>query len=363
MWMRRFDNDVLPRLAPRRVPPNAASSSAGRTHGAGHWGVACRLSVIATVASAILVVGSPWRVGAVQPLARNASSGCRLAANPGTSTQTIDVGGVPRRYRVAVPSDATKQRPLPLLLNFHGANSTDVGQAVYSQLEEKGQERGFVVVTPNAGVPPIWDDPATRARATSVEASAANLAFTMALIDHAKASLCIDIDRVYATGFSNGAGMAAYLGCKLSGQFAGIAPVAGVNLAAPCDHGKPMSVIAFHGTADPLVAYGGGPGAVAGLPNWTLPSVETAVHAWAKRAQCQTKPTLRTIGTEVQRIMYRGCRRGVSVVLYAVRGGGHTWPGTTFDLPMNGPTTHDVNAADLILDFFAHRPATKNAKS
>jgi polyhydroxybutyrate depolymerase len=48
--------------------------------------------------------------------------------------------------------------------------------------------------------------------------------------------------------------------------------------------------------------------------------------------------------------------------LYAVTGGGHTWPGS-FDVPMLGHTTQDINAADLILDFFSHHPPSKNAKS
>jgi polyhydroxybutyrate depolymerase len=280
---------------------------------------------------------------------------------PGASTQTIDVQGVPRQYRLAVPSEPTGKRPLPLILNFHGARWTDVAHAAYSQLEDKGPARGFVVVTPNAGVPPSWNriDP----NSNFFEASDANLAFTSALIDNVKASLCIDTHRVYATGFSNGAGMSAYLGCKLSRQLAAIALVASVNFAEPCPHGKPMSVIAFHGTADPEIAYEGGPGATPGRPDRDLPSVETAVQAWAQRAGCRTKPASQAIGTEVQRIAYRGCARGAGVVLYAVTGGGHTWPGS-IDVPMNGHTTQDINAADLILDFFSrHPPPSKNAKS
>ena len=301
-------------------------------------------------------------VSPAEPARAGASSGCGTPAVPGTSTQTIEIEGVPRQYRVAVPEDPTGQRPRPLILNFHGAGASDVGQAVYSQLEEKGPARGFVVITPNAGDPPMWDDPATLLERTYVEASDANLAFTRALIDNAKASLCIDTHRVYATGFSNGAGMSAYLGCKLSRQLAAIAPVAGVNIAEPCPDGKPMSVIAFHGTADAsLVAYGGGRD-VAGRPNKDVPPVETAVRAWAGRAGCRTKPASQAIGTEVQRIAYRGCARGAGVVLYAVAGGGHTWPGS-IDVPRNGHTTQDINAADLILDFFAHHPPSKNAKS
>jgi polyhydroxybutyrate depolymerase len=64
----------------------------------------------------------------------------------------------------------------------------------------------------------------------------------------------------------------------------------------------------------------------------------------------------------VQRITYRGCRGGNAVVLYAVPGGGHTWPGS-FDVPMRGHVTQDINAADLILDFFAHHPRAKKTQS
>ena len=294
-----------------------------------------------------------------EPAPAGRASGCEPSASPGISTQTIDVQGVPRQYRLAVPSEPTGKRPRPLILNFHGGNSNDVQQAVYSQLEEKGPARGFVVITPLSNLR-LWDD---KPELNFFEASDANLAFTSALIDNTTASLCIDTKRVYATGFSSGAGMSAYLGCKLSRQLAAIAPVAGVNVVAPCPHGKPMSVIAFHGTADANVAYGGGPGAIkGGRPDIDLPSVETAVQAWAGRAGCRTKPASQAIGTEVQRIAYRGCARGAGVVLYAVTGGGHTWPGS-IDAPMLGHTTQDINAADVILDFFAHHPPSKNAKS
>ena len=308
---------------------------------------------------AVAVVGA-WMtavsVSAAEPAPAGGASDCESSAAPGVSTQTIDVEGVARQYRLAVPEDPTGKRP-PLILNFHGARSNDVSQAVYSQLEDKGPTRGFVVITPDAGVPPSWD----RLEANFFEASDANLAFTRALIDIAKASLCIDTHRIYATGFSNGAAMSANLGCTLKPQLAAIAPVAGVNYPEPCPDGKPMSVIAFHGTADPSVPYGGG--AVPGRPAMDVPSVESVAQTWAQRAGCRAKPASKAIGTEVQRIAYRGCARGAGVALYAVTGGGHTWPGA-FDVPMLGHTTQDINAADLILDFFSqHPPPAKSARA
>ena len=187
-----------------------------------------------------------------------------------------------------------------------------------------------------------------------------NLAFTSALIDNAKASLCTDTRRVYATGFSSGAAMSAYLGCKLTRQIAAIAPVAGINLVAPCPHGKAMSVVAFHGTADPEVVYEGGPAVC--CPNIDLLSVDAAVRAWAQGADCATQPSRKSIGTQVERIAYRGCDKSTDVVLYKIANGGHNWPGS-FELDDLGIPTQDINAADLILDLFAHHPPSKNAKS
>ena len=340
-----------------RAVPTRSSAVAMRTPQS--WRLARRLWVVVAILSAAVALAIPARVAPAEraePAPARRSSGCGSPAVAGTTTEMLDVAGTPRQYRLAVPSEATGKRPLPLILNFHGARSNEVAQAVVSQLEEKGPARGFVVITPLSNLGG-WSKPGPK----FFEPHDTNLAFPRALIDAAAANLCIDKHRVYATGLSDGAGMSAYLGCKMSRQLAAIAPVAGVNLAEPCPHGNPMSVIAFHGTADASVAYGGG--AVPGRPAMDVPSVETAAKAWAQRAGCRTKPASQAIGTEVQRITYRGCDRANAVVLYSVTGGGHTTPGS-FDVPRNGHVTQDINAADLMLEFFSHHPPpSKNAKS
>jgi polyhydroxybutyrate depolymerase len=303
--------------------------------------------VVATLASVVVITPAH----ASSAAAAGGSKSCKPQAAPEPSTQTIDVDGVARQYRVAMPARAGGKGLRPLILNFHGSGRDDVTQAAYSELEEKGPARGFVVITPNAGNPAFWTsrDPAL---ATVRDA---NLAFTTALIDSAVADLCVDPPHVYATGFSAGAAMSADLGCTLGRQFAAIAPVSGVNLAAPCPGGKPMSVVAFHGTADPEVPYEGGTRQSLGGETIENPSVEAAVRVWAQRAECQTKPSSKSIGTEVERIAYRGCGSSTDVVLYKVVNGKHNWPGS-FELDDLGLPTKDINAADLILDFFSHHP-------
>ena len=113
----------------------------------------------------------------------------------------------------------------------------------------------------------------------------------------------------------------------------------------------------FHGTGDPVVPYNGG-GLGAGLDaslNIHVYPEPVAVAAWATRDRCAPTPVRHALSPMVERTAYRGCTAGTQVVLYRITGGGHTWPGG-IDVASLGVTTHDVNAADLILAFFAqHR--------
>lgn len=272
---------------------------------------------------------------------------------PGVETKSVDFDGAPREYRIATPTvEPSRGRGLPLILNFHGFRSNAVQQAVYSQLEEKGPAAGFVVITPQGtGPSAFWNILPNVPKPDDV-------AYTETLIDAAREQTCIDPARVYATGISNGGGMSTLLACELSNRIAAVAPVAGVNLVQPCPRGRPISVLAFHGEADAVVPFAGGKPAVGTAIE--TPPVEDAVAAFAERDGCRARPVERTIGTEVRRVSYRGCDRGTDVELYSVTNGGHTWPGS-LDVPRLGHVTQDVNAADLILDFFAAHPRSRTS--
>ncbi|MFQ5931897.1 MAG: polyhydroxybutyrate depolymerase, partial [Nitrospiraceae bacterium] len=58
-------------------------------------------------------------------------------------------------------------------------------------------------------------------------------------------------------------------------------------------------------------------------------------------------------GTRVRRESYRDCSGGAEVILYAVEGGGHTWPGSGFSSPSLGRTSQDISATELINGFFS----------
>jgi polyhydroxybutyrate depolymerase len=284
------------------------------------------------------------------PAGAKPSDGCDAAPRaPGTTTETLTTADGARQYRLAIPDGYTGEKAFPLILNFHGLGSNAEQQAGYSQLEAEGPERGFIVITPEgqklAGFG-FWNI------VPDVLTTPDDLGFTTALIDTAEAMLCVNTRRVYLTGMSNGGGMSVFLGCHIGDRLAAIAPVAGVNLEFnPCISEERVPVIAFHGQVDTIVPYFGGPLGVALLQDRLLPPVEDAVATWADRDGCKATPKTKSVSEHVQLFDYSGCDAKTDVQLYSVSDGGHTWPGAVAIGPL-GQTTQEIDAADLILDFF-----------
>ena len=262
------------------------------------------------------------------------------------AAMTIDVGGVERGYRLGVPRRSDNRTPQPLVLNLHGSGSNAVEQSAYSQLPRVGGERGYVVVTPDA-INGQWQLFPTDGSAGT------DLAFAKALLDRIESELCIDTGRVFATGISLGSAFATDLACTLTDRIAAVGNVAEEVVFPPCE--RELPVIAFHGTADKVVPYKEGD-VPAGQANAGLPGTEHNMAGWAALAHCDPTPTTTSVGTEVQHAAWTGCAKGAAVELYAVRGGGHTWPGSPVTVDYLGHTTDQIDATALILDFFDAHP-------
>lgn len=270
------------------------------------------------------------------------ASGCGGAAYaPGNSTRTISSGGRSRQFVLTIPAGYSPSTRRPLVFDFHGLGSDGPKEVVYSELATTAAARGYVGITPSAvrgtwAAPPLPRD----------------LTFVDDLTSWAKSHLCIDADRVFAGGISNGALLAGGLGCERSGRFAALALVAGPSLYPNCADEPPLPVIGFAGTADPVVPYEGGE--ALGFP---VPPVEDATAAIATaRNHCAAGPAVKQISDEVDRLTWSSCANGAKVQLYRIAGGGHTWPGSPIEIPGLGPTTQDVDASALAVVFFDRHP-------
>lgn len=272
------------------------------------------------------------------------------AATAPEGVATLTSGGVDRRYRVSVPEDLDPKRPTPVIVDLHGSGSDMEQQFVYSQLAARGPERGYVVVTPEGtGSPRGW--------ALSGEGDDA---FVADLLGEVGEAVCVDERRVFATGISNGAAYSALVACRQPYRFAGVGLVAASVGPIGCPPRVRPTVVAFHGTDDAIVPYGGGAVASEGSNGLDAPGAEDAIAEWADHDGCDSRPGRERVGSDVEVIAWAGCAGGATVSLHRVEGGGHTWPGAidvrTLGLTHLGATTQTVSATDVILDTFDAAP-------
>ena len=86
-----------------------------------------------------------------------------------------------------------------------------------------------------------------------------------------------------------------------------------------------------------------------------------SISEWAKSLGCDGLATIARPVTDIELSTYHNCIEGDGeALLYAVIGGGHTWPGAAIDLPVSdvGVTTHAISATSLMWDFFRAHPLT-----
>jgi polyhydroxybutyrate depolymerase len=177
--------------------------------------------------------------------------------------------------------------------------------------------------------------------------------FISELIDKLEASYNIDKTRIYANGMSNGGGMAFVLSCTLSDRIAAVGMVsAGLYPEwSWCTDHRPVPVIAFHGTADPVCPYNGGPSKLGG---GTFPSVPDFMAHWSRRNQCGPNPIVSAVAADVTRLQYTDCADDAGVVLYTIKGEGHQWPGGKRVAAgwMVGRYSRSINATRQMWAFF-----------
>jgi polyhydroxybutyrate depolymerase len=192
-----------------------------------------------------------------------------------------------------------------------------------SQWNRVADENGFIVVYPEGTGfgPKSWE-----MTGSETPSHMPDVIFISQLIDKLEASYNIDNARIYANGMSNGGGMAFVLSCTLSDRIAAVGMVsAGLDPGWNwCTDDRPVPVIAFHGTADPVCLYNGGWSKLAG---GAFPSVPGFMANWSRRNRCGPNPIASTIAANVTRLRYTDCADNAGVVLYTIKGEGHQWPG------------------------------------
>jgi len=132
------------------------------------------------------------------------------------------------------------------------------------------------------------------------------------------------------------------------------------TIGPTCPPDVRVPVLAFHGTADPVVPYRGGTVNSPAALGHDAPPAEQAMKEWADHDGCRTTPDEQKPTATVRRLDFPDCAPGENVTLYSLQGNGHTWPGglnvEQLGIRTYGSTNLDVDASSIMIDFFKAHP-------
>jgi polyhydroxybutyrate depolymerase len=253
-----------------------------------------------------------------------------------------------------------------VLLVFHGGGGWAGDIKRYSGIDAIADREGFVAVYPNGtgrwGRRLLTFNAGTccgYARDLGVD----DVGFALALLDDLERRAPVAVDRVYATGHSNGAMMAYRLALAASDRIAAVVAVAGgvVTDFAPTG---PVPVLHIHSVDDPRALYGGGLGPPFPLTNQRVehPAVDSVVAHWRAAQNCPEDPevvdTRRASAADgsphtATLFVWRPCAEGTEVALWKLTGAGHHWPGTADGRLERfvGPGTTVIDASEEVWRF------------
>jgi polyhydroxybutyrate depolymerase len=263
--------------------------------------------------------------------------------------EKLNFDGVERSYWVYLPEEYDGVEQMPLVFVFHGYTSNAMELMSYADFREEADARGMILVYPEGTLlenVTHWNVGGWTNRSTTDD-----VGFVGAMIDAMDEHYAVDLERVYATGHSNGGYLSIKLACEMSDRIAAVASVSGLmtpEMYSDCEPSRAMPLIEIHGLNDELVLYDG--------VFWST-SVEETINFWREKNGCVGDGTMEVMPTSektsfessVEHYSYSNTEGVVMVEHYKVIGGGHEWLNS---INVQGDANWDINTIETILNFF-----------
>jgi polyhydroxybutyrate depolymerase len=223
------------------------------------------------------------------------SAGCGQSSALGSGDQSLQVAGVTRTYVLDLPPAYDGSRAFPLVFAFHGASTSGrlFRSAFYGNLLSAMGDEAILVHPDALGEPTAWN-------------TAADVPFFDALVRELTSRLCVNEERIFATGHSSGGFFTNTLGCSRGDVLRAIAPVSGGGPLGRSCTGQVAAWVA-HAENDATVNFTNGEG---------------SRDRWLSANGCGDSTRAVSPNPCVE---YAGCDAG-SPVRWCVYQDGHNWP-------------------------------------
>lgn len=318
-------------------------------------------------------------------LAMLCAAGCGDATGPQALTRhTLEHDGLEREYFVFLPSAYDSGAALPVVVFMHGygGSATGTEAEVTNGITRYAERYDYIMVFPQStwfmsDGPERWEVTSWNHISDGFDTGPAgpictldaqeypcppecgrcgecgwaschdDVGFLQKLLTRVAADFSVDNDRIYVSGFSNGAMMANRFACEASGRLAAVALVGGrVEPGFECTPSTPVPLLQINGGQDDVVPHDGR----VSDSGYLYASTGNIATRWNDGASCST---IRDDWTSAA-----ANDRAVSCTISCADGrresidcvwpdGDHRWPGTPGTRGSNGYCVTGLQAASM----------------
>lgn len=249
---------------------------------------------------------------------------------------SLEHNGIEREYILYVPESYNSSNPTPMFLNFHGFGGSASDFMAQTNMTGLAEDNSFILVYPQGSC--IGDFSHWNACPPSIDnkSPADDFGFIETMINDISSEYNIDMERIYAAGYSNGGMMAFGLANHKSNLVAAVGSVSGAMLDCNGPTSHPMPVITLHGTNDFVLPYNG---------NSEYASAESTIDYWVDFNNTNNTPIVNSEyvnGVTIEHYLYNEGDNNVAVEHYKYIGGEHVWFRRKYQ---------NKNASELVWDF------------
>ncbi|MFY0645125.1 MAG: prolyl oligopeptidase family serine peptidase [Bacteroidia bacterium] len=245
---------------------------------------------------------------------------CYLNSN----AQVVQHDNEDREYVLYKPDSYDGSAPIPLMLNFHGFGGSARDYMADADMRSLAESDTFILVYPQGSCLDGFSHWNACPSGGDNKSDADDFGFVEAMISIISSQYSIDIERIYAVGYSNGGMMAYGLANYKSELIAAIASVSGTMLDCMGPTKHPMPVIHLHGTSDGVLPYNG---------DQYYSSAQSVLDYWINFNNTNTTPIKTSEnngGITIEHYVYDQGDSSVSVEHYKYIGGDHVWFKTAY---------------------------------